>query len=82
MKRRPLQKNGRITHGCKGIWKDEHVDGLKEITKAFNEHDCVSGIQIADSGRKGSCLRPWDGATSIKKIMDQNIYGKPKPLVL
>ena len=62
-----VAKSGRITHGCTGIWKDEHVDGLKEITKVFKEHDCVSGIQIAHAGRKGSCLRPWDGATSIKK---------------
>jgi 2,4-dienoyl-CoA reductase-like NADH-dependent reductase (Old Yellow Enzyme family) len=62
-----VAKNGRITHGCTGIWTDKHIDGLKDITKVFRNHDCVSGIQIAHAGRKGSCLRPWDGATSIKK---------------
>ena len=62
-----VSKNGRITHGCTGIWKDEHVDGLKDITKVFKEHNCVSGIQLAHAGRKASCLRPWDGATSIIK---------------
>ena len=62
-----VSKNGRITHGCTGIWKDEHVEGLKDITKVFKEHDCVCGIQLAHAGRKASCLRPWNGATSIKK---------------
>ena len=60
-----VTKDGRITHGCLGIWKDHHIDKLREITAIFQEHKCVSGIQLAHSGRKGSCLRPWDGAISI-----------------
>ena len=60
-----ISKDGRITHGCLGIWHDQHIDGLRKIASIFKEHNCVSGIQLAHSGRKGSCLRPWDGAISI-----------------
>ena len=62
-----VTKTGRITHGCSGIWEDAQVSGLKTITTVFKEYGCVSGIQLAHSGRKGSSLRPWDGATSIEK---------------
>ncbi|MDG2474349.1 MAG: NADH:flavin oxidoreductase/NADH oxidase [Paracoccaceae bacterium] len=62
-----IAKDGRITHGCTGIWRDQHIDGLKKITQIFKGFGCMSGIQLAHSGRKGSCLRPWDGATSIQK---------------
>ena len=56
---------GRITHGCTGIWSDDQIEGLNKITEVFKEHKCVIGIQLAHAGRKASCLRPWDGATTI-----------------
>ena len=64
-----VSPQGRITHGCTGIWEDNHIDGLKKITKIFKEYNCVSGIQLAHAGRKASFLRPWDGA---KPIEDDN----------
>lgn len=52
---------GRITHGCLGIWKDEHVSGLKKLTTLIRDLGAASAIQIAHSGRKGSSQRPWEG---------------------
>jgi len=52
---------GRITHGCLGIWKDEHVPGLKKLTTLIRHLGAASAIQIAHSGRKGSSQRPWEG---------------------
>lgn len=52
---------GRITHGCLGIWKDEHVAGLKRLTTLIRDLGAASAIQIAHSGRKGSSQRPWEG---------------------
>ncbi len=52
---------GRITHGCLGIWKDEHLAGLKKLTTLIRELGAASAIQIAHSGRKGSSQRPWEG---------------------
>lgn len=52
---------GRITHGCLGIWKDAHVAGLKKLTTLIRDLGAASAIQIAHSGRKGSSQRPWEG---------------------
>ena len=52
---------GRITHGCLGIWKDAHVAGLKKLTSLIRDLGAASAIQIAHSGRKGSSQRPWEG---------------------
>jgi 2,4-dienoyl-CoA reductase-like NADH-dependent reductase (Old Yellow Enzyme family) len=62
-----VSPEGRIGHGCTGIWSDDHVDGLSKIAKVFKEYNCVSGIQLAHAGRKASFLRPWDGASPIIK---------------
>ena len=60
-----VSPEGRIGHGCTGIWSDSHVEGLSKIVKIFNEYNCLSGIQLAHAGRKASYLRPWDGASPI-----------------
>ncbi len=60
-----VSPEGRIGHGCTGIWSDSHIDGLSKIAKIFNEYNCLSGIQLAHAGRKASYLRPWDGASPI-----------------
>ena len=60
-----VSAEGRIGHGCTGIWSDSHVEGLSKIAKIFNEYNCLSGIQLAHAGRKASYLRPWDGASPI-----------------
>ena len=60
-----VSPEGRIGHGCTGIWSDSHVEGLSKIAKIFNEYNCLSGIQLAHAGRKASYLRPWDGASPI-----------------
>ena len=60
-----VSPEGRIGHGCTGIWSDDHVKGLSKIVKIVNEYDCLSGIQLAHAGRKASFLRPWDGASPI-----------------
>ena len=61
-----VSPEGRIGYGCTGIWNDDHIKGLKKITKIFREYNCRSGIQLAHAGRKASFLRPWDGAKPIE----------------
>ena len=60
-----VSPEGRIGHGCTGIWSDSHVEGLSKVAKIFNEYNCLSGVQLAHAGRKASYLRPWDGASPI-----------------
>lgn len=60
-------RDGRITHGCTGIWKDSHISGLGEIVDTYHARGTLCGIQIGHSGRRGSAERPWDGAAPIKR---------------
>ena len=45
---------GRISSKDLGIWSDEHIDGLKELTDLMKEHGAVTGIQLAHAGRKAT----------------------------
>ena len=56
---------GRITHGCTGIWDDRHIDGLKKIVDLYKSQQVAVGIQIGHAGRRASAVRPWDGAHPI-----------------
>lgn len=44
---------GRITPGCLGIWKDEHVPGLRSIAQGCQQHGAKVGVQLGHAGRKG-----------------------------
>ena len=56
---------GRISPWDLGIWKDEQINPLKEITKFIKEQNSTPAIQIAHAGRKASTKRPWDGRGKI-----------------
>ena len=56
-----VQANGRITHGDLGIWKDEHIPGLKRVADFLRSQGAVPAIQLAHAGRKASMARPWYG---------------------
>ena len=55
-----VSPEGRITPADLGIYKDEHVAGLKHITDFLHAHGAKAGIQIAHAGRKASMAVPWD----------------------
>lgn len=60
-----VSPKGRITPHCLGIWKDEHISKLSEIAKFIEEQGAVPAIQIAHSGRKGSCRPPGQGGAFL-----------------
>lgn len=53
---------GRISPQDLGIWSDDHVAGLKELTGLVKQHGSAMGIQLAHAGRKavleGEILAP------------------------
>lgn len=60
-----VSPEGRISSGDLGIWKDEHVEKLKQITGFIHEHGAVAGVQLAHAGRKASHEVPWRGNKQI-----------------
>lgn len=62
-----VSPEGRISVGDLGIWKDEHIEKLKEITDFIHDHDAVSGIQLAHAGRKASFDIPWENPLQLDK---------------
>lgn len=53
---------GRITKGCAGIYRDEHVAGWKRIVDFVHEWSGAKiGIQLAHAGRKACCTLPARG---------------------
>jgi 2,4-dienoyl-CoA reductase-like NADH-dependent reductase (Old Yellow Enzyme family) len=61
-----VSPEGRITAKDLGIYKEEHVEKLKQITNFIHAHDAVAGIQLAHAGRKASHAIPWEGGKQLK----------------
>ncbi|HVW14564.1 MAG TPA: NADPH dehydrogenase NamA [Mucilaginibacter sp.] len=60
-----VSPEGRITYADLGIWKDEHIEKLKEITDFIHQHGSYAGMQLAHAGRKASHEIPWKGGKQI-----------------
>lgn len=43
---------GRISPQDLGIWSDDHIEGLQQLTGMMKEHGTRAGIQLAHAGRK------------------------------
>ena len=62
-----VSPEGRISPDDLGIWKDEHIEKLKQITAFLETHGSVPGIQLAHAGRKASTSSPWKGGALVTK---------------
>jgi len=52
---------GRISPQDLGLWKDDHIAGLKRIVEFLHAQGARAGVQLAHAGRKASMTRPWAG---------------------
>lgn len=57
-----VTREGRITHGCAGLWDDAHIEPWRRIAALHKANGVVPGIQIGHAGGKGATQRPWEGA--------------------
>lgn len=55
-----VEPRGRISPLDLGIWKDEHVEGLKSIVDFCHSFGAKVGIQLAHAGRKAEDYAPWE----------------------
>jgi len=60
-----VSAEGRISYADLGIYKNEHIEKLKEITDFMHAHGAIAGTQLAHAGRKASHQRPWEGGKQI-----------------
>lgn len=62
-----VSPEGRISPADLGIWKEEHIEKLQQITSFIHRQNAVAGIQLAHAGRKASARVPWEGGKHIKQ---------------
>ena len=57
-----VSPEGRITHGCAGLWNDAQATAWKRVVDFVKAHSTSRiGVQLAHAGRKASWGKPWDG---------------------
>jgi len=57
-----VSREGRISPGCTGMYKPEHVAAWKRVVDFVHTHSPAKvGLQLAHAGRKGSTRRLWEG---------------------
>lgn len=56
-----VQKRGRITHGCPGIWDDSQIPGHARVAQFVLRHGAIPALQLGHAGRKAGMQRPWFG---------------------
>ena len=64
-----VSPEGRISPEDLGLWKNEQIDKLKQITQFIISQNSVPGIQLAHAGRKASAASPWNGG---RKVANEN----------
>jgi len=53
-------REGRITPGCAGLYKPEHVPAWRRIVDFVHKHsEAKMGVQLAHAGRKAATCLPW-----------------------
>ncbi len=57
-----VSREGRISPGCAGLYKPEHVEAWRRIVRFVHEHtDAKIALQLGHSGPKGSTRVGWEG---------------------
>lgn len=57
-----VNAEGRITPGCTGLYRPEHVDGWRRIVDFVHTRTSAKiGVQLGHAGRKAATCIPWDG---------------------
>jgi 2,4-dienoyl-CoA reductase-like NADH-dependent reductase (Old Yellow Enzyme family) len=55
-----VSPEGRITPADLGVWKDAHIEKLKQISDFAHSQGAYIGIQLAHAGRKATMSVPWE----------------------
>ncbi|MFI5299804.1 MAG: FAD-dependent monooxygenase, partial [Polyangiales bacterium] len=70
-----VSADARITPGCTGLYRDDHVAAWKRIVDFVHGHSRAKiGVQLGHAGRKGATKLMWEG-------MDQPLTAGQWPLI-
>jgi 2,4-dienoyl-CoA reductase-like NADH-dependent reductase (Old Yellow Enzyme family) len=77
-----VERLGRITHGCLGLYSDANEAALERALSAARRvaGPAKFGIQLAHAGRKASSRRPWDGGQGLGPGQDPWTAAAPSPI--
>jgi 2,4-dienoyl-CoA reductase-like NADH-dependent reductase (Old Yellow Enzyme family) len=62
-----VSAEGRISPDDLGIYKEEHLEKLSQITAFIHRQGAIPGVQLAHAGRKASHASPWKGGKQISR---------------
>ena len=68
-----VERRGRISHGCLGLYSDHNEAAAKRTLDAARrvaQPGTKFGVQLAHAGRKASCQRPWEGGGPLRTGQD------------
>ena len=68
-----VERRGRISHGCLGLYSDHNEAAAKRTLDAARrvaQPGTRFGVQLAHAGRKASCQRPWEGGGPLQPHQD------------
>ncbi|MBI1394911.1 MAG: oxidoreductase [Betaproteobacteria bacterium] len=68
-----VERLGRITHGCLGLWSDDNQSALARVLAAARRVALPGtrfGIQLGHAGRKASAQRPFEGGNPLSPHED------------
>ena len=61
-----VSADGRISLGCAGLYRDEHVSAWRRVVEFVHANSCAKiGVQLAHAGRKGATVLPWEGGYDV-----------------
>lgn len=67
-----VEYRGLGTMGDMGLWSDDHVPPLQEVSGQIRKYGGTPAIQLNHAGRKGGTLPPWMGLGPKESLQDSS----------
>lgn len=70
-----VSPEGRITPGCAGMYRPEHVVAWRRVVEFVHQHSAAKiGLQLAHAGRKSSVSHPWERFGDIPLTAEEGAW--------
>lgn len=75
-----VDPRGCTTPNDLGLWKDDFIDGMRQVTSVLHRFGAVAGIQLGHSGRKARNTLPWEGRAPMDQCPGVD-HGEPWEII-